>query len=79
MTGLEHHIHFITCACEPTAVTLVRAHLWPATPSNPCLAFTFDLLDWAIALLNECQVALSDFCKALAYRCPYLFETVRKL
>ena len=43
-------------------VTLVKARLWPATPSNPHLIFTFDLLDLAEALLLENQTALKDFC-----------------
>ena len=29
------------------------------------LAFTFNLLDWAEALLLECQVSIDNFCKLL--------------
>jgi hypothetical protein len=36
------------------------------------LAFTFELLDWAEALLLECQVSLLDFCKVLWFKCPHL-------
>ena len=72
--GAEHNVTFCSCQCEPTAVTLVRARLTPASPRLPKLAFTFDLLDWAEALLLECQVALSDFCKAP--KSPHLVNKV---
>lgn len=62
---------FMCCNCEPIAVTLARAELWPATPTNPRCAFTFNLLDWIEALMLECQVSLKDFCAALRFRCPY--------
>lgn len=77
--GIEHRILFSTCKCEPIAVSLVRARLWPATPRNPHYAFSFDLLDWAIALLLECQVSLKDLCQALYYKCPYLVIKVHVL
>ena len=57
-------------------VTLVKARLWPATPCNPHLVFTFDLLDWAEALLLESQTALKDFCMSLSYRCPFFTPKV---
>jgi hypothetical protein len=60
------------CKCEPVVSTMVRARLWPASPHRPQLAFTFELLDWAEALLLECQVSLMDFCKALCFKCPHL-------
>ena len=69
--GLEHQLLFITCSCELLSVTLARAELWPATPTNPRYAFSFTLLDWAEALLLESQVALKDFCKSLSFRCPF--------
>ena len=55
---------------------MVRARLWPASPHRPQLAFTFELLDWAEALLLECQVSLMDFCKALCFKCPHLVVKV---
>lgn len=61
----------MTCNCEPLAVTLVRARLWPATPHHPKYAFTFNLLDLAESMLLECQVALRDFCNALYFRSPH--------
>lgn len=70
-TGMEHKILFATCSCEPLPITLARAELWPATPHNPHFAFTFSLLDWAEALMLECQVALKDFCSSLKFRCPF--------
>ena len=69
--GIEHKVWYTCCDCEPIAVTLTRASLWPSTPHNPRYAFTFTLLDWAEALMLECQVALKDFCSALKFRCPF--------
>lgn len=77
--GLEHELVFVFCECEPLAVTLARAHLWPATPQNPRYAFTFALLDWAEALLLECQVSLKDFCSALKFRSPFHFLEKRNV
>ena len=57
--------------CESVALTMVRARIWPGSPSNPHLGFTFDLMEWANALLLECQVAIKDFCSAIVYKCPY--------
>lgn len=67
---MVHKVILLTCNCEPLAVSLVRASLWPATPTNPKVGFTFNLLEWAEALMVECQVALRDFCTSLQYRCP---------
>ena len=61
---------FMCCTCEAISITLSRARLWPATPKNPQLAFTFELLDLIEALMLECQVALKDFCAALKFLCP---------
>ena len=74
--GNEHNINFVWYHCEPLVVTMVRARLWPATPQRPKIAFTFELMDWAEALLLECQVALKDLCKALYFRCPHLIVKV---
>lgn len=74
--GIQHTVNFSCCACEPIAITLARGDLWPAIPHNPRLAFSFALLDWAEALMLECQVALKDFCKALYYKCPFSMPKV---
>ena len=71
-SGVEHNILLVCCQCEPTPLTMVRARLWPASPQHPRLAFSFDLLNWAEALLLECQVAVKDLCKALYFKCPHL-------
>ena len=49
-------------------MTLVRLHYWPATPTRPSTAFSFQLLDWIEALLLECQVSLHDVSAALRYQ-----------
>jgi len=73
---MEHTVSILCCKYEPLAVTLVRARLWPATAQNPRLAFTFDLLDWAEALMYECQVALKDLWGALQYKFPHILIKV---
>lgn len=65
--GSTHKFRFVSCDCEPLAVILSRTKLWPASPTNPRFAFSFALLDWAEALLLECQVALKDFSSALKF------------
>jgi len=70
--GFEHEVKFMCCTCEPVPVALARARLWPATPKNPHLAFTFDLLNLVEAFMLECQVSLKDFCQALDVLCPFI-------
>ena len=74
--GEEYSILFASCTCEPLVVTMIRARLWPSTPQRPQLAFTFELMDWAEALLLECQVSLRDFSKALLFKCHHLVMKV---
>ena len=69
--GVEIKIRVVSCECEPLALTLARAQLWPASPTYPRYAFSFSLLDWAESLLREFQVALKDFCHTLYFRCPF--------
>ena len=64
------------CSCEPLVATMVKAKLWPSTPKNARLAFTFDLMNWIEILVLECHVALKDICKALVYNCPHLIVKV---
>ena len=67
VSGIERMVTIVSCDCEPFPVSLVRARLWPASPSFPKYAFscTFRLLDWAEPLLLKCHVSLKDFCRAL--------------
>lgn len=67
------------CSCEPIAVTLARAELWPATPTNPRFAYTFKLLNWIEALMLECQVSLKDFCQSLKCVCPFFVPKRRNI
>ena len=53
------------CGCKSEVETLTELRLWPATPTKPTLAFTFQLLDMLEALLLECQVSVKDFVEAL--------------
>ena len=63
-------MRFATCACEPLVVAMVRARIWRSSPQHPHIAFTFDLLDWAEALLLECQVSVEHFCKSYPVLMP---------
>ena len=76
--GVEHNVSLCCCECEPVAVTMARARIWPASPQFPRLAFTFDLLDWLEALLLECQVSVKEFYGALLFKCPHLIKKVRE-
>lgn len=79
--GVEHKVVFDCCECEPVAVAMVHARIWPATPQYiyPRLVFTFDLLDLVEALLLECHVAVKDFCGALFFKGPFVIEKVEFL
>lgn len=72
MVGVVHNVLFKYCKCECLAVALIRTKLWPTSVKSPRFAFTFALLDWAEALMVECQVALKDFCDSLKFRCPFV-------
>ncbi len=63
--GFQHKVCVSFCACEPEAVTLVRHHMWPATPKNPTLAFHQDLLLWLESLILEWCIGVDAFCRAL--------------
>ena len=67
-TGFQHSVNTWFCSCEPEVVTLVRYEMWPATPSNPLLAFHQALLLWMEALLLEGCIGLDAFCHALEYK-----------
>ncbi|XP_028417867.1 uncharacterized protein LOC114542545 [Dendronephthya gigantea] len=68
--GRRHELHVTTCPCEAFPVSLARIRLWPTSSKQPRFAVSFDLLDWMEALLLECQVSVSDFCKALDVKMP---------
>ena len=55
------------CSCKSEVETLLDAKLFPATPKQPQLVFTFDFLDWLEALTLECQIAVRDFADAVDF------------
>ncbi len=69
---------FTTCGCESLVSTMVRARLWQSSPHRPEFGFSFELLDWAEALLLEAQVSLHDFCKAVYFKCQNIVKKVVK-
>ena len=71
--GNQHNLELKHCACEPLSMTMCRSRIWPSSPTNPRVGFSFEFLDWAEVLLYECQVALKDFCLAVNYKSPDLY------
>lgn len=65
LSGCFHCASVTFCACQSEATTLIHAGLFPATPKQPKLAFSFSLLDWFEALMLECQVSAQDFVAAV--------------
>ena len=65
------HYNSHTVTVKPLPITMARAKLWPATPTNPHFCFSFNLLDWVEALMLESQVSIKDFCKTVDFRCPF--------
>ena len=65
------------CSCEDAVITLVRLGLWPATPIQPKVAFTFDFMLHLRALILECQISLQSFCTAMQHTRLGPFEASR--
>ncbi|XP_031550894.1 uncharacterized protein LOC116288263 [Actinia tenebrosa] len=65
--GRHHDVSITFCQCETPGETLAHLHLWPATPCNPSLAFTWDLLTSLQSLMFECQVSVYDYVKHLDF------------
>jgi CxC2 like cysteine cluster associated with KDZ transposases len=51
--------------CKGIIESLIENRLFPATPCNPTLAFSFDVFDIYYQLLFEAQVSHLAFCKIL--------------
>lgn len=66
--GFQHNVCVTFCKCESEAASLVRNHMWPATPKSPSLAFHFDLLLWIESLLLEGSIGADAFCRALDFK-----------
>ena len=50
----------------------MRLNFWPATPTKPTLAISFELMLWMKVLLLDCQVTVMDFAQALETKCAWL-------
>ena len=57
----------VCCTCYSVAESFLWQGLWPATPVEPTLAFTTALMEFALALMMECQVSIFDLVKALNF------------
>ena len=64
--GYQHDIGVPICQCEPPANSFVRYGLWPATPVEPNMAFTMELMIHINHIVMECHVSVYDITKALS-------------
>lgn len=46
---------------------MLQCGVWPATPVEPSVAFTLDLMEMTLRLMMECQVSIHDMLKALDF------------
>lgn len=51
--------------CKGIVETLIKHKLFPSTPVNPNVAFTFELLDLYAELLLQAHVPYHSFCRVL--------------
>jgi len=68
ISGEEISVLCQFCECEAPPVTLRRFGLWAATPTEPRVAYTIDILQWAEALMLTSHVSLSSFLEAIRFR-----------
>lgn len=57
----------VCCTCYSVPEIFLWQGLWPASPVEPTLAFTTKLMEFALALVMECQVSIFDLVKALEF------------
>ena len=56
----QHHVNVSYCMCCTKVEKLIALRLWPATPLQPKVAFSFDLMELLHLLVLECQVSMHD-------------------
>ena len=59
VVGVHHEVLFEHCNCISVRESLVQCGIWQATPVEPNLGFTFQLM--------ECQVSIHDVLKSLDF------------
>ena len=47
--------------------SIVQCGIWPATPVEPNLGLTFQLMEMTLRLMMECQVSIPDILKSLDF------------
>ncbi|CAB3991032.1 Hypothetical predicted protein, partial [Paramuricea clavata] len=67
LSGFYHEIVFEYCNCYTVPESLLQCGVWPATPVEPSVAFTLDLMEMTLRLMMECQVSIHDMLKALDF------------
>lgn len=65
--GGQHVVKIVCCTCYSVAESFLWQGLWPPTPVEPTSAFTTALMEFAIALMMECQVSIFDLVKGLNF------------
>ena len=67
VVGVHHEVLFEHCNCISVPDSLVKCGIWPATPVEPNLGFTFQLMEMTLRLIMECQVSIHDILKSLDF------------
>ena len=63
--GKQITVQILCCKCESPSVTLIRHGLWPATPVQPKLAFTFEFMEWLRCLRLRAHASTHKFSEAV--------------
>ncbi|XP_028416830.1 uncharacterized protein LOC114541035 [Dendronephthya gigantea] len=67
LKGFHHEILFEYCTCFGVPESLLHCGIWPATPVEPNLGFTLDLMEMTLRLVMECHVSIHDMLKTLDF------------
>jgi hypothetical protein len=65
--GVHHEILFDYCNCFGVPESLLHCGIWPATPVEPNLGFTFQLMEMTLRFMMECHVSIHDMLKTLDF------------
>ncbi|CAB3984027.1 Hypothetical predicted protein [Paramuricea clavata] len=67
LNGVHHEILFEYCNCFGVPESLLHCGIWPATPVEPNLGFTFQLMEMTLRFMMECHVSIHDMLKTLDF------------
>ena len=66
--GRQHLVFIERCDCEEFSITLVRHNLWPASPDNPTVAVSIELMLLMKSMVLECHVSAKKFFDAVWHK-----------